>query len=57
MGDDYGYAPVSTEGQSVAALTDTGAAKIFEEAASGAKTDRAQVYRLLNTPDEATCWW
>src|SRR5258707_1356416 len=52
----YGYARVSTEGQSVAAqvaaLTDAGAGKIFKEVASGAKTDRAQLHRLINTLDE-----
>ena len=48
----YGYARVSTDGQSVAAqvaaLTDAGAKKVFKEVASGAKTDRAQLHRLLN---------
>lgn len=47
----YGYARVSTDGQSVAAqmhdLTEAGAAKIFSETASGAKTDRAQLAKLL----------
>jgi hypothetical protein len=41
----YGYARVSTDGQSVAAqvaaLTAAGAGKVFQEVASGAKTDRA----------------
>ena len=45
----YGYARVSTDGQSVeaqvAALTAAGAAKVFREVASGAKTDRAQLQR------------
>lgn len=44
-------AKVSTDGQSVAAqmhdLTAAGAAKIFSETASGAKTDRAQLAKLL----------
>jgi len=48
----YGYARVSSDGQSVAAqvenLTAAGAVKIFQEKASGAKTDRAQLHRLLN---------
>lgn len=48
----YGYARVSTEGQSVeaqvAALTAAGADKVFQEVASGAKTDRAQLRRLLH---------
>jgi DNA invertase Pin-like site-specific DNA recombinase len=43
----YGYARVSTDGQSVAAqvaaLTAAGAAKVFRETASGAKTDRRQL--------------
>ena len=49
----YGYARVSTDGQSVeaqvAALTAAGAAKVFREVASGAKTDRAQLRRLPDT--------
>jgi DNA invertase Pin-like site-specific DNA recombinase len=52
----YGYARVSTDGQSVAAqvatLTDAGAAKVYKEVASGAKTDRAQLHKLLNALDE-----
>lgn len=47
----YGYARVSTDGQSVAAqvdaLTHAGAAKVFQETASGAKTDRRELRRLL----------
>ena len=47
----YGYAQVSTDGQSVAAqvaaLKAAGAGKVFREVASGAKTDRAQLRRLL----------
>ncbi len=47
----FGYARVSTEGQSVAAqvkqLRDAGADDVFRETASGAKTDRAQLSRLL----------
>jgi DNA invertase Pin-like site-specific DNA recombinase len=49
----YGYARVSTDGQSVeaqiSALTAAGAEKVFREVASGAKTDRAQLRRLLDT--------
>ena len=49
----YGYARVSTDGQDVAAqarqLKDAGCAKVFQEVASGAKTDRAQLARLLDT--------
>ena len=47
----YGYARVSTDGQSVDAqvrqLTKAGCAKVFRETASGAKTDRAQLRRAL----------
>ena len=47
----YGYARVSTDGQNVAAqvaaLTAAGAAKVFRETASGAKTDRAQLRKAL----------
>jgi DNA invertase Pin-like site-specific DNA recombinase len=47
----YGYARVSTDGQSVAAqveaLTAAGAAKVYRETASGTQTDRAQLRRLL----------
>jgi DNA invertase Pin-like site-specific DNA recombinase len=46
----YGYARVSTDGQSVAAqvslLRKHGAGKVFREVASGAKTDRAQLRPL-----------
>jgi DNA invertase Pin-like site-specific DNA recombinase len=45
----YGYARVSTDGQSVEAqvrqLTKAGCKKVFREVASGAKTDRAQLRR------------
>ena len=51
----YGYARVSTDGQSVeaqvAALTAAGAGKVFREVASGAKTDRAQLRRVLDQLD------
>jgi len=47
----YGYARVSTDGQSVAAqvaaLRKHGAGRVFRETASGARTDRAQLRRLL----------
>ena len=47
----YGYARVSTDGQSEAAqvrqLRAAGARKVFREVASGAKTDRPQLRRLL----------
>jgi DNA invertase Pin-like site-specific DNA recombinase len=45
----YGYARVSPGGQSLDAqakqLRDAGAAKVFREMVSGAKTDRAQLRR------------
>ena len=48
----YWYARVWTNGQSVAAqvaaLRKHGAGKVFREVASGAKTDRAQLRRLLD---------
>ena len=47
----YGYARVSTDGQSVAAqvaqLTDAGAVKVFQETASGTKTDRRELARAI----------
>jgi DNA invertase Pin-like site-specific DNA recombinase len=47
----YGYARVSTDGQSIDAqvrrLRAAGARKVFREVASGAKTDRAQLRRVL----------
>lgn len=47
----YGYARVSTDGQSEAAqvrqLRAAGAGKVFREVASGAKTDRAQLRRAV----------
>ena len=51
----YGYARVSTDGQSVDAqvrqLTKAGCKKVFREVASGGKTDRAQLRRLLDQLD------
>src|ERR1700722_6755263 len=51
----YGYARVSTDGQSVDAqvrqLTKAGCKKVFREVASGAKADRAQLRRLLDVLD------
>jgi DNA invertase Pin-like site-specific DNA recombinase len=48
----YGYARVSTDGQSVeaqvAALRKHGAEKVFREVASGAKTDRVQLRRVIS---------
>lgn len=47
----YGYAGVSTDGQTLdaqrEALIAAGAEKIFPEAASGAKNDRARLARLM----------
>src|SRR6201995_4085375 len=47
----YGYARVSTDGQSVtaqvAALSAAGASKVFREVASGAKTERAQLRKAI----------
>ena len=47
----YGYARVSTDGQSVESqvrqLRAAGAAKVFRETASGAKTERAQLKRVV----------
>ena len=52
LGMKYGYARVSTDGQSVDTqvrqLTKAGCQKVFREVASGAKTDRAQLRRLLD---------
>jgi DNA invertase Pin-like site-specific DNA recombinase len=51
----YGYARVSTDGQSIEAqvrqLTNAGCKKVFREVASGAKTERAQLRRLLAVVD------
>jgi DNA invertase Pin-like site-specific DNA recombinase len=51
----YGYARVSTDGQSVTAqvaeLRKHRAGKVFREVASGAKTDRTQLRRLLDQLD------
>jgi DNA invertase Pin-like site-specific DNA recombinase len=51
----YGYARVSTDGQSVtaqvAALKAAGAGQVFREVASGAKTYRAQLRKVLAALD------
>ena len=53
----YGYARVSTDGQSVDAqvkqLRCAGAEKVFRETASGARTDR----RVENRQSELDCDW
>jgi DNA invertase Pin-like site-specific DNA recombinase len=47
----FGYARVSTDGQSVTAqvagLQAAGAGKVFREVAPGAKTDRAQLRKAI----------
>ncbi len=47
----YGYARVSTEGQSlaaqVAALKEVGCEKVFQEKISGARSDRKELVRLM----------
>lgn len=52
----YGYARVSTDGQSVeaqvVALTAAGAAKVYRETASGTKTDRARLRQVLAALDQ-----
>src|SRR5450759_3286014 len=52
----YGYARVSTDGQSVDAqvkqLRDAGAEKVFRETASGVRSDRAQLRRALDQLDK-----
>jgi DNA invertase Pin-like site-specific DNA recombinase len=52
----YGYARVSTDGQSVAAqvdqLTQAGAEKIFREKVSGAVTHRQQLKRAIDAIEE-----
>ena len=52
----YGYARVSTDGQSVDAqvrqLTKAGCKKVFREVASGAKTDRIQLRKALDQLDQ-----
>src|SRR6516165_7093304 len=51
----FGYARVSTDGQSVnaqvAVLRKHGAGKVFREVASGAKTDRSQLRRVIDQFD------
>ena len=51
----YGYARVSTDGQTVAAqiaeLTAAGAVRVFRETASGAKSDRKELARAVAALD------
>jgi DNA invertase Pin-like site-specific DNA recombinase len=52
----FGYARVSTDGQSLtgqgAGLKGAGCTEIFREKVSGAKTDRKQLARVIDRPDE-----
>src|SRR6266576_2327516 len=52
----FGYARVSTEGQTLAAqesaLHNAGAVKVFKEKISGAASHRTQLHRLLKTIDQ-----
>jgi DNA invertase Pin-like site-specific DNA recombinase len=52
----YGYARVSTDGQSLDAqvkqLRAAGAEKVFKETASGAKTERAELARAIRRLDD-----
>jgi DNA invertase Pin-like site-specific DNA recombinase len=52
----YGYARVSTDGQTLAAqdaaLHAAGCAKVFSEKVSGAKTDRAELGKMLKKLDQ-----
>jgi DNA invertase Pin-like site-specific DNA recombinase len=52
----FGYARVSTDGQTldaqVAALKAAGAVRVFREMASGAKTNRAQLRRVIDQLDK-----
>ena len=55
----YGYARVSTDGQSLDAqvrqLTKAGCRRVFRETASGAKTDRAQLRRVIAALEPDDC--
>ena len=52
----YGYARVSTDGQSLASqdaqLHAAGCAKVYSEKVSGARTDRPELAKLLRRLDE-----
>ncbi len=53
---EYGYARVSTDGQSVDAqvrqLTKAGCRKVFRETAGGARTDHAELRKALAKLDD-----
>jgi DNA invertase Pin-like site-specific DNA recombinase len=55
----YGYARVSTDGQTLtaqqASLTAAGAERVFSEKISGAKTDRAQLAKAIAALAEGDC--
>jgi DNA invertase Pin-like site-specific DNA recombinase len=54
----YGYARVSTGGQSAAAQVaalNAGAGKVFREVASGAKTNRTQLRKAIACLAPAIC--
>ena len=55
----YGYARVTTDGQSLASqdaqLHAAGCAKVYAEKISGAKTDRAGARQGAQAPVAATC--
>jgi len=57
----YGYARVSTNGQDLAAqeaeLMAAGCAKVFKEKVSGAKTDRAELAKVIRTPAKIKMQW
>ena len=56
----YGYARVSTDGQSLSAqlaeLKAAKCAKIFQEKISGARSDRKQLMRLMAVLTKGTYW-
>jgi DNA invertase Pin-like site-specific DNA recombinase len=58
---NVGYARVSTGGQDLAAqiaeLEAAGCGKIYREKVSGARSDRAELTRVLSGFSLVTCWW